>query len=328
MIIKKENPDILIKDEIAPYTTITTNKKGNKVIRVNRPSYYNLNLEYIENIPGLTFIRDQSDMIRRFATKNHVLEYKNKEELLIINDIISGHGQIAVGEDKYIPFKSNDILIHFAPSERNYISMYGKFHAIHLIIDRKRFFNNHISDEIKRIILGLYPTKEKEKTILIKNDDEILRIFSEMKNFQPDEIFLKRVHTNIKVSELLLYIYINKLTTKALEHKTYTDAQIRVVRKIKNHLSRDIASYISLEVLSISYGINLTTLKNCFRDMYGKPLYTWYREYKFHRAKELIKNTDLPISKIAHMIGYRSSSKFTKAFKKEMGVLPSSYRKK
>lgn len=61
--------------------------------------------------------------------------------------------------------------------------------------------------------------------------------------------------------------------------------------------------------------------------MYGKPLYTWYREYKFHRAKELIKNTDYPIAKIANMVGYKSSSKFSKAFKKEMGALPSSYRK-
>lgn len=80
-------------------------------------------------------------------------------------------------------------------------------------------------------------------------------------------------------------------------------------------------------MLSVTYGINLTTLKNCFRDMYGKPLYTWYREYKFHRAKELIKNTDYPIAKIANMVGYKSSSKFSKAFKKEMGALPSSYRK-
>ena len=69
-------------------------------------------------------------------------------------------------------------------------------------------------------------------------------------------------------------------------------------------------------------------MKNCFKDMYGKPLYKWYREYKFQRATDLIKNTTYPISKIANMVGYKSSSKFSKAFKTEMGVLPSSYRKK
>lgn len=142
-----------------------------------------------------------------------------------------------------------------------------------------------------------------------------------------DEISQK-VYYQIKIIEIITYLYELNIGAIKNDYKTYSDAQIRVVRKIKNHLSRDIASYISLEVLSNSYGINLTTLKNCFRDMYGKPLYTWYREYKFLRAKELIKNTDYPISKIANMIGYKSSSKFTKAFKKEMGVLPSSYRKK
>jgi AraC-like DNA-binding protein len=149
----------------------------------------------------------------------------------------------------------------------------------------------------------------------------------DMRVYDAKDDISQRVYYQIKIIEIITYLYELNISAMDNNYKTYTDAQIRVVRKIKNHLSRDIASYISLEVLANSYGINLTTLKNCFRDMYGKPLYTWYREYKFLRAKELIKNTDYPISKIANMIGYKSSSKFTKAFKKEMGVLPSSYRK-
>jgi len=150
----------------------------------------------------------------------------------------------------------------------------------------------------------------------------------EMKLYQTEDLTLRRVYHQIKIIEIIIYLYKLKFISNQETYKTYTDAQIRVVRKIKNHLSRDIASYKSLESLALNYGINLTTLKNCFKDMYGKPLYTWYREYKFKRATDLIKNTDYPISKIANMIGYKSSSKFTKAFKKEMGVLPSSYRKK
>ena len=39
-----------------------------------------------------------------------------------------------------------------------------------------------------------------------------------------------------------------------------------------------------------------------------------------------MQNTDDQIAKIEKMVGYKSSSKFTKAFKKEMVALPSSYR--
>ena len=141
------------------------------------------------------------------------------------------------------------------------------------------------------------------------------------------EFLSKRLLFILKTLESLLFLYEIEIENEKIDQRTYSDETIRVVRYIKNSLSRNIASYVSLETLSMSYGINLTTLKNCFKDMYGKPLYTWYKEYKFYRAKELIKNTDYPISKIAYMVGYKSSSKFAKAFKKEMGVLPSSYRK-
>ena len=168
---------------------------------------------------------------------------------------------------------------------------------------------------------------ENENAIIFKTPEKILNIVEEIKEFDFKKDKSKRLLFILKTLESLLFLYEIEIENEKIDQRTYSDETIRVVRYIKNSLSRNIASYVSLETLSMSYGINLTTLKNCFKDMYGKPLYTWYKEYKFYRAKELIKNTDYPISKIAYMVGYKSSSKFTKAFKKEMGVLPSSYRK-
>ena len=188
----------------------------------------------------------------------------------------------------------------------------------------------HISDYfkyIREVINYFFDVCENENAIIFKTPEKILNIVEEIKEFDFKKDKSKRLLFILKTLESLLFLYEIEIENEKIDQRTYSDETIRVVRYIKNSLSRNIASYVSLETLSMSYGINLTTLKNCFKDMYGKPLYTWYKEYKFYRAKELIKNTDYPISKIAYMVGYKSSSKFAKAFKKEMGVLPSSYRK-
>ena len=177
------------------------------------------------------------------------------------------------------------------------------------------------------IIENLFEKAKTENNIIFKSPEKITTIIQELIDFNPTNELSHRIFYQLKTLEILLNLYEYDFKDEKIYQRTYSDAQIRVVRTIKNSLSRNIASYVSLDQVAMSYGMNLTTLKNCFKDMYGKPLYTWYKEYKFYRARELIKNTDYPISKIANMIGYKSSSKFAKAFKKEMGVLPSSYRK-
>ena len=44
------------------------------------------------------------------------------------------------------------------------------------------------------------------------------------------------------------------------------------------------------------------------------------------RAKELLRNTDLPISRVAAMIGYERSSSFSDFFRKHTGTSPRAYR--
>jgi len=325
----EEEKDFYINDSYSPYTTVKKTEEHTTYI-IDVPSKYNIELEHHPILPGMSIIISHANLMQKYSSEDVLLYYPKPEDMLIVSYLIEGEGQIAVDKDKFIPLKDGDIHIHLNPYNNNYYSYFGENEIAHILINRDKIrkYEKTYTDEYIKILKEIYKKSNIEQIIVIKSEYNLQKILDEMKSYQTEDLTLRRVYHQIKIIEIIIYLYKLKFISNQETYKTYTDAQIRVVRKIKNHLSRDIASYKSLESLALNYGINLTTLKNCFKDMYGKPLYTWYREYKFKRATDLIKNTDYPISKIANMIGYKSSSKFTKAFKKEMGVLPSSYRKK
>lgn len=49
--------------------------------------------------------------------------------------------------------------------------------------------------------------------------------------------------------------------------------------------------------------------------------------YRFDKAKELLKTTDLSIAQISNAVGYRDIQYFRKSFKKKVGVSPIAYKK-
>lgn len=321
--------EIKVKGEYSPYKRYEDIPGGKKVF-IDIPNMYNIELTCYNLIPGLSILIDDSEIKDKLSDRDDILEYDNPEDYLIINYIIEGQCRLEVVPDKYMFLKDKDINLYIKGSNTCFFSYLGKTKVFHILINRKQFNESEANyhNEYKIMISELFEQITEENNILFKSPENITKIITELFEFKSKRNISQRMYFQLKTLELLLELFEYEIRDEKMYLRTYTDAQIRVVRTIKNSLSRNIASYISLDTLSVSYGINLTTLKNCFRDMYGKPLYTWYKEYKFYRAQELIKNTDYPISKIANMIGYKSSSKFAQAFKKEMGVLPSSYRKK
>ncbi|WP_342764163.1 AraC family transcriptional regulator [uncultured Methanobrevibacter sp.] len=68
-------------------------------------------------------------------------------------------------------------------------------------------------------------------------------------------------------------------------------------------------------------------MKNCFKEIYGKPIFKWRKEYRLDYASRLIEEGQLNISEISKKVGYSSTSKFSQAFKEYFGYTPSEYRK-
>ena len=322
--------EMYVKDKYAPYPEIEEISHGKELL-IKKPYRNVIKLKCYEIIPGVITVKDHTDLMERYTNQDHIFEYKHPENILVITYVTTGRCQIPIGDDKYVFAKEGDMNMYIKSENPNAIDFIGESQFIHIIINKELITKQvqGYTKEYVKMINRLYDISDVYRNVIFEPDEDIKTVIHQMQKYQNKK---RRINNNnyerLKILELIILLYEFNIHDEKYSRNVYSDVQIRVVRKIKNTLSRDIASYISLDVLSATYGINLTTMKNCFKDMYGKPLYKWYREYKFQRATDLIKNTTYPISKIANMVGYKSSSKFSKAFKTEMGVLPSSYRKK
>ena len=68
-------------------------------------------------------------------------------------------------------------------------------------------------------------------------------------------------------------------------------------------------------------------LKNCFKAVYGNPVFVYRKEYKMQAAARLLKMTDKSVTEIAALVGYENPNKFSSAFKKMFARSPREYRK-
>lgn len=100
-----------------------------------------------------------------------------------------------------------------------------------------------------------------------------------------------------------------------------------IARQIHDCLMEHLNERITIEELSHQFHINTTTLKESFKQVYGTSIAAHVNKHRMEQAAKLLRNNENSILEIAQSVGFQSQSRFTAAFKKEFGVLPSEYRK-
>lgn len=92
---------------------------------------------------------------------------------------------------------------------------------------------------------------------------------------------------------------------------------------IENHLGDD----ISTEQLCQELQIGRTKLYEIFKSELKMGISKYILRRRMHRAKKLLKTTDLPISEIAYSVGFSDYNYFSRVYKKTYGKSPKHYRK-
>lgn len=107
----------------------------------------------------------------------------------------------------------------------------------------------------------------------------------------------------------------------------YQDSQEQIIRHVHNELTANLAERVTIEELSRKYLMNTTTLKRCFKQVYGETIAAHMKKHRMEQAASLLLKTQNDIAAIAQAVGYESQSRFTAAFKETYGELPTEYRR-
>lgn len=186
-----------------------------------------------------------------------------------------------------------------------------------------------LKNELKGFSVNLKDLKRKycedKKSYVIRREAGISHIFSELYHVP---VKIKKDYFRIKIFELLLYLDAVELDLHKKEIQYFYKGQVEKIKAIQKTLVEDLTTYYTIPELSKKFNISQTSLKNCFKAVYGNSIFRYMQVYRINvGASMLKKKRDMSISEIAASVGYFSPSKFTVAFRKIIGKTPLEYRK-
>jgi DNA-binding response OmpR family regulator len=93
-------------------------------------------------------------------------------------------------------------------------------------------------------------------------------------------------------------------------------------------LLENLADPPSPEVLARQLGTNEKRLNESFHEAFALPVFGWLREQRLRMARQLLSQTDTPITDIAEHCGYSSPANFATAFKDRFECTPRDFRRR
>lgn len=92
------------------------------------------------------------------------------------------------------------------------------------------------------------------------------------------------------------------------------------VQKAKQILEQNYQNPPSLSRLARLCATNEFKLKKSFKALYNTTAYNYLRDFRLEIAKDLLEKDDISIAEAVNLVGYKSISYFSKAFKEKFGI--------
>lgn len=164
----------------------------------------------------------------------------------------------------------------------------------------------------------------KARPFLLRAGTGIEHIFSELYSV-PESI--RASFFKIKALELLLFLSTLDVPADGGERPYFHKTQVEKVKAVMAMITAEPQKRYTLEELSARFEFPATSLKKCFKGVYGASIYSYTKEYRMNAAAVQLRRTGDSITSVAQQMGYDNASKFSAAFKSVIGMTPSEYRK-
>lgn len=249
-------------------------------------------------------------------------------EMLIITHCQEGRIEFEYKNGEYLYLASGDLSIQKNTENiRHRYCPLSHYHGVSVAIDMNRVprcFSCILDDVfVSPKELEMKFCSEKPYSIMRENIS-IEHIFSELYSV-PENI--RKGYHKVKVLELLLFLSGLEYKGESEERRYFSRSQVTAAKEAKKYLLAHLDEHITITELADMLGISPTSLKICFKGVYGDTINGYITNYKMQKAASLLKNTDKSVLEIAGIVGYNNGSKFAGAFRRVMNKSPNEYRK-
>ncbi|MDD4189679.1 MAG: AraC family transcriptional regulator [Eubacteriales bacterium] len=194
-------------------------------------------------------------------------------------------------------------------------------HLLHMDIKGGRFVNIQLNTSQLTGNQQIFPPNAYNAHGYIKLVDNAL-IGDQMKNVAVEMVNKDENYDMLVKSEIIgIIIRLNRVINSSQKALTSDKYILQAMRFIDNS-TENVTPGTVAEAIHISAGY----LMHLFKKLTGKTIMQYAAEVRMERGKQMLINTNLKISEIAHELRYNSISHFSMDFKKNMGLSPGKFR--
>ncbi|WP_025689346.1 response regulator [Paenibacillus zanthoxyli] len=112
------------------------------------------------------------------------------------------------------------------------------------------------------------------------------------------------------------------------ESKLSRSSDSRMMREIRDYLDKNYQQEITLQHIADRFFLSRENVSRKFKQVTGENLSDYLTNLRIDKAKELLQNSEMRLSRIAELVGYEDEKYFSRVFKKATGLTPREYRKR
>ena len=204
------------------------------------------------------------------------------------------------------------------------------YHGISIVVDLPAASRvlAQVAEAMGGMSFDLYSLQERlcadNTCFIMRSTESIKHIFSELYTAPSG---LRSSYIKLKVLELFLFLNSEELFLQQEKRPYFNKEQVHTVKAIKAYLTEHLDRQITLGELSEKFDMPLTSMKLCFKGIYGSTISAYMHDYRMQYAAALLRQTTQSITEIAGQVGYANVSKFSAAFKLDKGATPLEYRR-
>ncbi len=122
------------------------------------------------------------------------------------------------------------------------------------------------------------------------------------------------------------YQQLINLSSHPANKEQQADTASLYVHMVTQYITEKYSEPIRIQEIANHCGLDRSYLSKLFKNATGLTPQKYLIQFRINRAKELLKNPNMPIQHVGYSVGYHDPLSFSKIFKQEVGLWPSEYR--